>query len=191
MNLGPPGAELNPLALPLAGFGDHVAPRIERGGVQLFGESGERLKETRGGRLLLRGRVRIVVDAYDQVDGNQPRRRLGLYRLGYQLLLPSGEPAPGFERPRIQIEFDRLPPGSEAPKIAYADSSGITVYGSRETRFLYELTNTARDGRAARGVWDTSELQPGDYTLRVIAADFSGNEADANRDVVVTIERQK
>jgi sugar lactone lactonase YvrE len=189
MNLGPPGAESNPLALPLAGFGDHVAPRIERDGVQLFNESGERLTEKRGGRLLLRGRVRIVVDAYDQVDGNQPRRRLGLYRLGYQLLLPSGEPAPGFERPRIQIEFNRLPPGGEAPKIAYADSSGITVYGSKQTRFLYELTNTVRDGRAARGVWDTSELPPGDYTLRILASDFNGNEANEGRDVAVTIER--
>jgi sugar lactone lactonase YvrE len=189
MNLGPPGAEMNPLALPLAGFTDTSAPRIERDGVQLFGESGERLTEKRRGRLVLRGKVRIVVDAYDRTDGNQSRRRLGLYKLGYQLLSPSGEPAPGFDRPRIQIEFNRLPPVGEAPKIAYADSSGITVYGSKETRFLYELTNTVRDGRASRGLWDTSELPPGDYTLRVIAADFSGNEADANRDVPVTIER--
>jgi sugar lactone lactonase YvrE len=189
MNLGPPGAESNPLALPLAGFTDKVAPRIERDGVQLFGESGGRLTEKRGGRLVLRGRVRIVVDAFDQVDGNQSRRRLGLYRLGYQLLLPSGEPAPGFEQPRINIEFNRLPPGSQAPKIAYADSSGITVYGSKETRFLYELTNIVRDGRAERGVWDTSELQPGDYTLRILASDFNGNEAGEGRDLPVIVVR--
>jgi NHL repeat len=189
MNLGPPGAESNPLALPLAGFTDTVAPRIERDGVQLFSEAGERLTEKRGGRLVLRGRVRIVLDAYDQVNGNRQTRRLGLYRAGFQLLLPSGEPAPGFEQPRVGIEFNRLPPGGEAPKIAYADSSGITVYGSRETRFLYELTNTVRDGHAARGLWDTSELPPGDYTLRILAADFSGNQADAGRDVPVTIER--
>nr|MDQ5839002.1 hypothetical protein [Acidobacteriota bacterium] len=189
MNLGPPGAELNPLSLPFAGFTDKVAPRIGRDGVQLFDESGERLTEKKGGRLVLRGKVRIVVDAFDQVDGNQPRRRLGLYRLGYQLLLPSGQPAPGFDEPRIQIEFNRLPPGSEAPKIAYADSSGITVYGSKETRFLYELTNTVRDGRAERGLFDTSQLQPGDYTLRILASDFSGNEAGEGRDLPVTIER--
>jgi sugar lactone lactonase YvrE len=191
MNLGPPGAESNPLALPFADFKDSVAPRIERDGVQLFDESGERLKEKKQGRLVLRGKVRILVDAYDQVDGNQSRRRLGLYRLGYQLLSPSGEPAPGFEQPRITIEFNRLPPGGDAPKIAYADSSGITVYGNPETRFLYELTNTVRDGRAERGLWDTSQLPPGDYTLRVIAADYNGNQADANRDVPVTIESQK
>ncbi|PYS95419.1 MAG: hypothetical protein DMF65_14185, partial [Acidobacteria bacterium] len=129
MNLGPPGAEANPLTLPLAGFTDHTAPKIERDGVQLFGEAGERLTEKRGGRLTLRGSVRIDVDAYDQVDGNQPRRRLGLYRLGYQLLLPDGSHAPGFDRPRITIEFNRLPPDPDASKIAYADTSGITVYG--------------------------------------------------------------
>jgi sugar lactone lactonase YvrE len=191
MNLGPPGAEMNPLALPLAGFADHSPPVIERDGVQLFDESGARLNERRAGRLILRGRVRIVVDGYDQVDGNQPRRRLGLYRLGFQLLLPDGSPAHGFDAPRIQIEFNRLPPGSDAPKIAYADASGITVYGSKQTRFLYEVTNTVRDGRAARGAWDTSELAPGDYTLRIIAADFNGNEATANRDLPITIERQR
>src|SRR5205814_1037136 len=183
MNLGPPGAEANPLSLPLAGFTDHAAPKIERDGVQLFGEAGERLTEKRGGRLTLRGTVRIVVDAYDQVDGNQPRRRLGLYRVGYQLLLPDGSHAPGFEQPRINIEFNRLPPDPDAPKIAYADASGITVYGSKQTRFLYEVTNTVRDGLARRGIFDTSELPPGDYTLRILAADFNGNEALANRDI--------
>jgi sugar lactone lactonase YvrE len=189
MNLGPPGAEVNPLALPFPGLTDRTAPTIEREGVSLLDEAGARLGEKRGGRLLLRGRVRIVVDAFDQVDGNQARRRLGLYRLGYQLLRPDGSPAPGFEQPRVTIEFERLPPGDEAPKIAYADESGITVYGSKQTRFLYEVTNTVRDGRAARGAWDTAELPPGDYTLRILAADFGGNAADANRDLPVTVER--
>jgi sugar lactone lactonase YvrE len=189
MNLGPPGAEANPLTLPFAGFTDKTPPVIERDGVRLFDESGMQLKEKRGGRLLLSGRIRIVVDAYDQVDGNQPRRRLGLYKLGYQLLTPDGTPAHGFESPRMNIEFNRLPPGPDAPKIAYADESGITVYGSKQTRFLYELTNTVRDGRASRGAWDTSELPVGDYTLRIIASDFAGNEA--NSDLPVAVGRQK
>lgn len=189
MNLGPPGAELNPLALPFNGYGDHFAPRIARDGVQLFDESGARVNEKREGRLVVRGRVRVVVDAFDQVDGNQPRRRLGLYKLGYQLLQPDGTPAPGFEQPRIQIEFDRLPPDREAPKIVYADESGITVYGSSETRFLYEVTNHVRHGRAERDTWDTTALPPGDYTLRILAADFAGNEAVDNRDVLIKLER--
>jgi sugar lactone lactonase YvrE len=190
MNLGPPGAELNPLALPFKDFSDAVAPRVERDGVHLFNEAGERLKETRGGRLVVRGAVRVVVDAYDQVDGNQSRRRLGLYRLGYQLLLPDGSPAHGFESPRVTIEFDRLPPDAEATKIAYADESGITVYGSKSTRFLYEVTNTVRGGRAERGLWQSAELPPGDYTLRIHAADYAGNVATQGTDVAITVERE-
>ncbi len=143
----------------------------------------------KGGRLVVRGPVRVVVDAYDQVDGNQSRRRLGLYRLGFQLLLPTGASAPGFERERIQLEFDRLPPDMDATKIAYADESGITVYGSKTTRFLYELTNTVRGGRAERGLWQTSELPPGDYTLRIHAADYAGNVATEGTDVAVTVAR--
>jgi hypothetical protein len=189
LNLGPPGAEFNPLVLPWAGFSDAVAPRIERDGISLFDELGQPLKTRRGGRLVVpRGKVRIVVDAYDQVDGNQSRRRLGLYRLGYQLLGPDGAPAPGFEQPRVTVEFNRLPPDAEATKVAYADESGITVYGSAATRFLYEITNTVRDGRAERGHWDASTLPPGDYTLRIHAADFHGNEATAGHELAITIE---
>ncbi|HVF56606.1 MAG TPA: NHL repeat-containing protein [Pyrinomonadaceae bacterium] len=189
MNYGPPGAEVNPLVLPLAGFSDHVAPKIEREGVQLFDEAGARLTSKRGGHLVVRrGKVRIVVDAYDQVDGNQTRRRLGLYKLGYQLLRTDGAPAAGFDEPRVTIEFDRLPAAPDAVKIAYADESGITVYGSSATRFLYEVTNTVRGGRASGGRWDASELPPGDYLLRIYAADFAGNVADEGRDVSITVE---
>jgi 5-hydroxyisourate hydrolase-like protein (transthyretin family) len=74
---------------------------------------------------------------------------------------------------------------SDATKIAYAAESGITVYGSKTTRFLYEVTNTVKDGRAAPGVWDTSQLPKGDYVLRIIAADYSGNEVSEGRDVLI------
>jgi DNA-binding beta-propeller fold protein YncE len=190
MNFGAPNAETNPLELPLAGFTDRVAPKIERDGIQLFdAASNTHLTQKRAGRLVVpRAHIRIVVDAYDQVDGNQARRRLGLYKLGYQLLRADGSPAPGFEAPRVQIEFDRMPPDREAVKIAYADESGITVYGSKTTRFLYEATNILRHGRAARSAWNTSDLPAGDYTLRIIAADYHGNEATTGRDVEIRIE---
>ncbi|HEV2800795.1 MAG TPA: hypothetical protein VGW12_09880 [Pyrinomonadaceae bacterium] len=191
MNFGAPQAELNPLTLPLVGFTDRVAPRIERDGVELFDTAtGKRLEEKRDGRLLVpRGtRVRIVVDAYDQVDGNQARRRLGLYKLGYALVKHDGSPAEGFERIRITLEFDRMPPDNEAVKVAYADESGITVYGSKSTRFLYEVTNFIRGGQAARSAWDTALVPPGDYTLRILAADYHGNEATEGRDVEIRIE---
>jgi hypothetical protein len=189
MNFGAPNAELNPLVLPLVGFTDSVAPKIARDGIQLFDAgTGSRLEEKRDKRLLVGGQVRIVVDAYDQVDGNQARRRLGLYKLGYQLLRADGTPAPGFEQARITLEFDRMPPDMEAVKVAYADESGITVYGSKSTRFLYEATNIVRHGYAARSTWNAAGLPAGDYTLRIIAADYNGNEATDGRDLEIRIE---
>jgi hypothetical protein len=121
---------------------------------------------------------------------NADRRRLGLYRLGYQILKPDGTPAPGFEQPRITIEFNRLPPNDDAVKIAYADSSGITVYGSKSTKFLYNVTNTVRDGQTSTGFWNASDLASGDYILRIIAADYSDNEAVENRDVLIRVVRR-
>lgn len=187
LNFGPPGGEVNPLVLPFTGFSDRVAPQIEKDGIQLFNQAGERLTEKRQNRLLVRGEVRILVEAFDHVDRSAARRRLGLYKLGYQVLLPGGTPAPGFEQPRITILFDRLPSDREAVKIAYADESGITVYGSAKTRFLYEATNRVRDGRAVTGYWNTGELPAGDYVLRIIAGDLAGNEATTGRDVPITI----
>ena len=180
LNFGPPQNELNPLALPFTGFTDKSAPRIARDGVRLFDDSGARLEERRDGRLVVRGPVRVVVEAHDQVDGNAARRRIGLYRLGYQLLKPGGTPAEGFAEPRVTLEFDRLPPRQDAVKLAYAGESGITVYGSKETRFFYEVTNTVRGGEAREGRWDAGALAAGDYTLRVFAADFAGNVASAD-----------
>ena len=187
MNIGPPGGEINPLSLSPIGFSDTIAPTIEKDGIHLFDSSGKRFTQKQGERLLVTGPVRIVVDAFDRTNMNAERRRLGLYKVGYQVLKADGTPAHGFEQPRINIVFNRLPPGREATKVAYADESGITVYGSKTTRFLYEVTNTVRDGRAERGVWDTSQLEKGDYVLRIIAGDYSGNEAQQGRDVLVSV----
>lgn len=184
MNVGPPNAEINPLSLAPVGFVDSIAPTIES--VQLFDGAGTQFKKE-SERLVVSGNVRIVVDAFDRTNMNPERRRLGLYKLGYQLLNADGAPAAGFNEPRINILFNRLPPDDEATKVAYAEESGITVYGSAKTRFLYEVTNTVRDGRAERGLWDTSQLAKGDYVLRIIAADYSGNEAQQDRDIKITV----
>jgi DNA-binding beta-propeller fold protein YncE len=188
LNVGPPGNEINPLSLSPVGFKDTIEPTIEPDGIQLFNEAGTRLSEKQAGRLVMQGRVRIVVDAFDRTNLNSNRRRLGLYRLGYQILKSDGTPAPGFEQPRINLVFNRLPPDRDATKLAYAENSGITVYGSAVTRFLYNITNTVRDGRAAPGVWDANQLAKGDYILRIIAADYSGNEAHEGRDVLITVK---
>jgi hypothetical protein len=110
-----------------------------------------------------------------------------LYLLGYQLLKSDSSPAPGFEEPRITQIYDLLPPDRESTKVAYAEQSGITVYGSETTRFLYEVTNLVRDRRANRDVLDTSKLPPGDYILRITARDYNGNEAQEGRDLLITI----
>src|SRR5215213_815264 len=188
MNIGPPGGEINPLSLSPVGFKDDIAPTIEKDGIQLFDANGARVQEKQGEHLVVNGPVRIVVDAFDRTNLNPDRRRLGLYKLGYQVLKADGTPAPGFEEPRINILFNRLPEDREATKVAYADESGITVYGSKTTRFLYEVTNTVRDGHVARGVWDTSQLPEGDYVLRIVAVDFSGNEAPEGRDLLIRVD---
>jgi hypothetical protein len=187
LNVGWPGEEYNPLLFRFVRFEDRVPPTIARAGVRVFREDGQPIRERRRGRLILDGRVRVVVDAWDQVDGNERRRRLGLYTLGYQVLRRDGSPAPGFEMPRNTIRFDRVQPGSDAARLVYAAGSGIPFYGGRSTRLLYVVTNTLRGGVAAMGAWDTGELPPGDYTLRIIAADVRGNLASANRDLAVTV----
>jgi len=136
------------------------------------------------------GRVQIVVDAWDQVDGNEARRRLGLYRLGYQVLNRDGSPTAAFPEMLETIRFDRISPAAD-PRMVFASGSGIPFYGRRSTRMLYVVTNRLADGETATGMWDTSLLSPGDYTLRVLAADIKGNEAVGNRDVAITIAAQQ
>jgi len=187
LNVGWPGEEHNPLRFRLAQFEDTVPPTIARGGVRLFDATGQGLTRRARGRVIVSGQVRIVVDAWDRVDGNLPHRRLGLYALGYQILRADGRPAPGFETPLQTITFDRLAVTPDAARLVYASGSGIPLYGRRVTRFLYTVTNTLRDGRASEGFWDTTLHPAGDYIVRVLASDFNGNEAVENRDLPVTI----
>ena len=189
LNVGWPGEEYNPLLMRLSHFEDSVAPTIARGGVRVYDEQGQPFDRRVKGRLVVHGRAQIVVDAWDQADGNAARRRLGLYALGYQVMRADGTPAAGFDKARDTIVFDRLDTSPEAPRLVYAPGSGIPFYGQRRTRFLYAVTNRLHDGVAAAGTWDTTALPPGNYTLRIHAADTRGNAAVANRDLPVTIER--
>ncbi|HEX8603419.1 MAG TPA: NHL repeat-containing protein, partial [Pseudoduganella sp.] len=201
----PTGGVENPLTLPFVGLRDTVAPRIQ--GVVLLADGGRRLgapkekppkrgRKSRGEDPLPRrvkvprsvGEVEIVVDAWDQMDGNLARRRLGLYKLGYQLLREDGSPVAGFEQPLITQVYDRLPRNPDAVKVVYAASSGITVYGSQSTHFAYALNNTLADGKVGPGSWDVSAIAPGNYTLRIYAADYAGNVAVEGRDLAIAIE---
>ncbi|HEX8610099.1 MAG TPA: NHL repeat-containing protein [Telluria sp.] len=185
----PGGVEANPMVLPFTGFSDQVAPRIDK--IELVDAAGKALARKPGKRVLVArgaGPLGIVVDAYDQADGNAARRKLGLYKVGYQVLRADGTPVAGFAAPLVNIEFNKLPPDPESVKLAYAYNSGITVYGSATTRFLYVVTNTVRDGVAKTGSWDPAALAPGDYLIRIFAADYVGNEALNGRDLPITVQ---
>jgi sugar lactone lactonase YvrE len=185
--VGANGYQRNAMALGFTGFTDAHAPRIDR--IELADTLDQPLEQKQDGRILvpreLAG-IRIVVDAWDQVDRNLPRRRLGLYALGYQVLRADGTPMPGYESPRMTIDFQRMP-SDEAVKVAYAPGSGITVHGSAVTRFKYAVTNTVRDGHWAEGLWHAGGLPAGDYLLRITARDYSGNHAQAGRDLKVRV----
>jgi len=152
LELGPPRAKVNALLLAFPGFADHVAPHID--GVRLLDATGKRLTELQRGRLIVRatsGPLDIVADAWDQVDDNEPRRRLGLYKAGFQILKADGTPLPGYAQPRITIELDAQPATADAVKILYAPDSGDTVHSDQPTRMLYVVSNVVRHGRAERG----------------------------------------
>jgi sugar lactone lactonase YvrE len=188
MNVGWPGEEYNPLQFRLVQFEDHIRPTIPTRGIRLFRHDWTPVTARKKGRLVVDGIVHVVVDAWDRVDGNKRRRRLGLYELGYQVLNRDGSPASGFELPRQTIRFNRLDSSDEAARVVYASGSGIPFYGRRSTHFLYVVTSSFRDGLVTEDGWDTSTLPPGDYTLRIVAGDIQGNQAAANRDVLITIQ---
>jgi hypothetical protein len=50
------------------------------------------------------------------------------------------------------------------------------------------VTNNLHEGVATEGTWDTTTMPPGDYIVRVLAADIAGNETLTNRDLAVTIQ---
>jgi len=187
LNVGWPGEEINPLGVQLLHFEDAVPPTIAAGGIQLYDDTWKPFPRQRRKPPVVSGRVRIVVDAWDQADGNRPNRRLGLYSLGYQILNADGTAVPGFERPRETIEFDQLAVQPDAATLVYAPGSGIPFYRGRRTKFLYIVTNTFRAGAAAEGFWDTTSLRPGTYVVRIHARDVRGNAAIANRDVRVVV----
>ncbi|KER79721.1 NHL repeat-containing protein [Xanthomonas arboricola] len=187
LTAGANGFERNAVQLGFVGYADHVAPHIDR--VSLLDSTGQALPMTSGRvHVPLGTAVQIVVEAWDQVDRNLPRRRLGLYALGYQVLDAQGVPLAGEAEPRMTIVFDRMPADPAAVLTAYAPDSGITVHGSAVTRFRYLVTNMVRDGRIGNGQWQAGALPPGDYVLRITARDYSGNEANANRDLRVRVE---
>jgi hypothetical protein len=181
---GVPGGEMNALAaLALPGASDTIKPTIMRSEVRFERLNGEEFKaEKRSEKsgnmaasetVVIDDDARIIVRAYDRMDGNLPRRRLGVYALGYQVVRADKTLIEGFEKPLMNVEFQRLPEFAHA-SIVYAEpsQSGYTP----QTIYDYIVTNRVRDRGGAEGVWQASRLAPGDYIVRVIARDFFDNE---------------
>jgi hypothetical protein len=171
------GREINALAaLQLPGIGDSISPVIED--VQLFDINWNEVKPQPGTRgITVPDKIRIVVRAYDRMDGNSERRRLGVYRVGYQLLSnnsPAGET-------EWRISFGRSPSNDEV-QLAYAigSRSGYTP----DTIFDYVATNRVDGDEAREDFLETSGLSAGSYTIRVFAADYFGNVTSKEIEVI-------
>ncbi len=169
---GRTGAEMNALdALSFPGIGDSVPPTIEK--ISLFDENWQSLSdpENAGKKLKLTGKTRLVVRAYDQVNGNNARRRLGLYRLGYQIFDGSQKP---LGETNWTILFDRMPDERAVPFVyAKGSQSGYTP----ETIFNFIVSNRVEGDDFREDFFDASQLKNGGYILRVFAADYFGNTA--------------
>jgi len=195
LNLGPWNAQANPLSLRFGEFKDTVFPTIEKIEIELphaviAGNTGkfEPIKEKRAGRVVISGDVSIVVTAYDKVDGNVANRKLGLYRLGYQLLNADGTPVKGFEAPLMNIEFNRLPADGPSVYLVYASGSGVSAYGT-PTKFRYIITNRIKNGEARYGFLRTSSLASGNYVIKVIAEDYAGNRTSGPQtELAITVK---
>lgn len=185
---GPTANEVNALmALELPRFVDTVPPVIE--GVRLVNEQGATLespKTSRAQAVPALGRLRVVVRAYDQADGNAAYRRLGVFRAGYQVLKADGTPAPGYAEPRFNIVFDRLPADPRTVALVYAEGSQSGYTG--RTIFDYIVTNVVRDSTAHEDWFDTAALPPGEYTVRAFVEDFFRNRT--TRDVKIAVGGQ-
>jgi sugar lactone lactonase YvrE len=183
LNLGPWNAQANPLVLPFFALKDTVVPTIENIEVvptsalatgATAADGTESFKDKRAGHLVVSGDVAILVTAYDRVDGNAMNRKLGLFRIGYQLLNEDGTAVKGFEQPMLNIDFNRLPAEDSSVFKVYAPGSGVSAYGT-PTKFRYIVTNRVRDGEAREGFLRTSNLKPGNYTIKIIAEDYAVN----------------
>jgi hypothetical protein len=166
---GPAGSEMNALnALTLPGVTDSIAPVVEN--VKLYDETWNEIETAKGSeRIKLRGKTRVVAKAFDRIDGNPDRRRLGVYRVGYQVF--TDKPVNDID---WTITFDRNPP-SEAVRTVYAKGSKSGATG--ETIFNYIVSNRLNANGYGEGFLDVSTLSPDVYTLRVFAADYFGNQS--------------
>ncbi|MGI8555291.1 MAG: hypothetical protein ACR2LT_02900 [Pyrinomonadaceae bacterium] len=167
---GRAGWEMNALdALTFPNITDTLAPTIEK--IYLTDENRQPL-ETKDAnqRLKLNGKTRIIVRAFDRMDGGASNRKLGVYRLGYQILQADKTP---LTEMKWTISFEKMPDEDFVPLVyAPGSKSGYTP----ETVFDYIVTNEVRGDTARENFFDANTLENGNYILRVAASDFFGNK---------------
>ncbi|HQZ83480.1 MAG TPA: hypothetical protein PLR83_09680 [Pyrinomonadaceae bacterium] len=165
---GRSGYETNALdTLILPNVSDGIAPVIENVHLSIDGKEIE--TNARVGRIQLAGKTRLTAEAYDRMDGNPDRRKLGLYKIGWQLLKSDLTPKADID---WTVKFDLLPPPDSVPfvyaKDSYSGATGIT-------RFIYIVSNRVHGELIQENVIDLSALEPGKWVIRVVAADRFGN----------------
>jgi len=140
---GRSGSELNALdALILPGIADSRPPVIEN--VSVYDQNWDLVETVSpNSRIKLTEKTRIVVRAYDQVDGNSDRRRLGVYKLGYQVLKGDKSPVADVN---WTINFDRMPP-NEAGRFAYASGSRSGATGKTKISYMARRVMSGEEGR--------------------------------------------
>jgi hypothetical protein len=178
---GRTGAEMNALdALVFPNISDTISPIIEK--IYLTDENWQEIETENGDqRIKLTGKTRIITRAFDQMNGNAGYRKLGVYRLGYQILKEDKTP---LAEPKWTISFARLPDES-AVRFVYApgSQSGYTP----QTIFDYIVTNEVNGETVREDFFDAAQLEAGNYFIKVYASDFFGNTSE--KDLKVEIAR--
>jgi len=176
---GASGAEMNALdALVFPNISDTIAPEIEK--VTVFDENWREIEtEKTTKRIKLRGKIRIVARAFDRMNGNGANRKLGVYRLGFQILKADKSPLTDI---KWTVSFDR-PPDEDAVNLVYA--SGSQSGYTPQTIFNYIVSNQVNGTEVREDFFDAGALDAGNYTLRVFAADFFKNNTIKDIDIEI------
>jgi hypothetical protein len=118
-------------------------------------------------------RVEIVARARDKTDNGGSGDNNGIYSIGYQIYDASGTTP--LTAPIENFVFDVIPP----------DDYYITnVYfpGSNQGTYIYSITNRI----TSDGYWDTNQLEPGTYKVKVFTEDTRSNIKEVWETVEVT-----
>lgn len=186
LTVGPLGREVNALSvIAFPGFRDTLAPileevRIVRGdGDDVVDSQPDKKRKNQNviGRTVLRRdeRYRVLIRAFDRHDGNAQSRKLGLFKVGFQILDGHGSPVREFHDPDFRLIFETVPNRPDACKLAYAPES--RSWSSGPTVFWYEATNVVRSPTAERRYLPLDTLPSGDFILRAVVEDVAGNRS--------------